>query len=349
MANLSELLPSLIKKIKKYHSLYEKNEMAVREQIVSPILKNLGWDTENPEEVRPNITIEEGIPDYTLIKNEKKILFIEVKNLSIDIEQKGVIRQLANYSFSEGTRYGIATNGVLWFLVRSFQEGTTLADRIIWKVNLIDEESTAILRKISTISKTNIDHIEDLVKKSQILGEIWQSLLNEPAGMIKAIIPEVQLFILQSYSNYQFEEIEIEEFLKEKIEMILSGKSEENYMNDTPMPVIAIWQDKKLQRMILKDEIIEIRNNYEILVNTANWLINNDRLKSSDCPLAIGGGKRFLINTVPEHKNGISFSNPKELSNGLWIETHQAKKQLVDYAYRLLQAFGFSSDILKIE
>lgn len=48
--------------------------MTVREQIINPILRNLGWNPENPEEVQPNVPIEEGVPDYSLIKSENRIL-----------------------------------------------------------------------------------------------------------------------------------------------------------------------------------------------------------------------------------------------------------------------------------
>ena len=142
------------------------------------------------------------MPDYSLIINGKKILFVEAKKLSVDIEQKEVIRQLAKYSFSEGTRYGILTNGAVWLLIRSFEEGTTLTERIVWKTDLENEELPAVMRKITTISKDNIEHIEVLVKKAQILDEIWQSLLDEPEEMIKGLIPVVKSIISQGYANY---------------------------------------------------------------------------------------------------------------------------------------------------
>jgi len=131
MDDLNESLAPIVEKIKKYRSLYEQNEMAVRDQIVNPILRNLGWNPENPEEVQPNVSTEEGIPDYSLIKDGKKNLFVEAKKLGVDVEQREVIRQLAKYSFSEGTKYGVLANGALWVLIGSFEEGTTLTERIV--------------------------------------------------------------------------------------------------------------------------------------------------------------------------------------------------------------------------
>ncbi len=347
MNNLNEVLVKITEKIKKFRSLYEQNEMAVRDQIINPILRNLGWDIENPEEVQPNISIDEGVPDYSLLKNGRIILFVEAKKLGIDIEQREIVRQLAKYSFSEGTKYGVLTNGTIWMLIRSFEEGTTLTERIVWKIDIENEELPAVFRKIVTISKTNIEHIETLVKKSQILDEIWQSFLDEPGEMIKGLIPVVRSIITQGYPTYQFEDTEIEDLLKERIKEIVSGKGGEEIPDEADEE--SLWRGGNPRKMKLKGEIVELRNSYEILINTANWLIKNGQLKSSDCPIGIGGGKRNLINKEPIHKYGDSFRAPKKLSNGLWIETHYSTPSSINYAKRLLEKFGVPSDILVIE
>jgi hypothetical protein len=347
MNNLNEALAPIVEKIKKFRSLYEQNEMAVRDQIVIPILRNLGWDPENPEEVQPNVSTEEGVPDYSLIKNGKKILFVEVKNLRVDIEQRGVIRQLAKYSFGEGTKYGVLTNGVVWILIRSFEEGTTLTERIVWKADLENEELPSVLRKIVAISKTNIEHIEVLVKKGQILDEIWQSLLDEPEEMIKGLMPIVKSIISQGYPDYQFEDTEIEDLLKERVKEIISGPSGEEAPSEPSTETIP-WRGEGPRKMKLKGEVFELRNSFEILVNTANWLIKNGKLKPSDCPV-VAGPKRNLINKEPKHKRGDNFRAPKKLSNGLWIETSYSTAGCIIFAKRLLEKFGVLSDILVIE
>jgi predicted type IV restriction endonuclease len=348
MNNYSELLASLVEKvekIKKFRDLYKQNEMAVRNQIIDPILRDLGWNTENPEEVRPDIHTEGGgFPDYTLLKNGRKILFIEAKNLSVDIKQQKVLQQLANYSFHEGVKYGVITNGAVWILIRAFEEGTTLRDRIIWEVDLENEDLSAAFRKISTLSKTNIENIEVLVKKPQILNEIWQSLLlNKPEEIIKGLIPVVKSMISQSYKDYHFEDEEIESLLKEKIE-IISDRSEEVALTETPVEFVS--QNKKTpQKMKLGDKVFEINNAYEILINTANWLIENGKIKPSDCPIKVVRGKRYLINTQPKHEDGSNFRASKKLSNGLWIEVHYSTADCINHAKRLLKRFGVPSEL----
>jgi len=349
MNNLNEALTPIVEKIKKFRSLYERNEMAVRNQVVNPILRSLGWNPENPEEVQPNVTTEEGVPDYCLVKNGKKILFIETKKLGVDIEQEEkAIRQLAKYSFGEGTKYGVLTNGAVWILIRSFEEGKLLRDRIVWKADLENEELLAVSRKLATISKTNIEDIEVLVNKAQILDKIWQSLLNEPEEMIKGLMPVVKSLISQGYPDYQFEDTEIEDLLKERVKGILSGPYEEEGQFEMPEDHTS-WDGSGPRKMKLGSEVFELHNSFEILVNTANWLIRHGKLKQSDCPVQIARGRRNLINKKPKHTSGKDFTAPKKLSNGLWIETHYSTGTTISYAKRLLEKFGVSPDILTIE
>ncbi|MEO0273357.1 MAG: type I restriction enzyme HsdR N-terminal domain-containing protein [candidate division WOR-3 bacterium] len=367
MNNLSDVLKSIGEKIDKFRHFYEKNEQAVRDQIVSPILRSLGWDPENPEEVQPNVAAVEGIPDYTLMKNGKKILFIEVKKLAIDIKQEEIIRQLAKYSFSEGIKYGVLTNGAIWMLIRSFEEGKTLTERIVWKIDLENEVLSAVIRKMNTISKTNIDQIDVLVKKVQILDEIWQALLDKPEEIIKGLMPVVKSLINQCCPKYRFDDAEIEDLLKERVKEIVSRPLVQETPARIPIKPVSLptkspnkksidfidfidFKGVKFRKMMLKDKVFEIRYNKEILVNTANWLIEIGKLKPTDYPVQVGEmNKRYLINKEPKHPTGRGFDDTNKLSNGLWMETCLSTNTTIRYARLLLEKFGVSPDTLIIE
>ncbi|HEC64137.1 MAG TPA: hypothetical protein ENI23_02455 [bacterium] len=346
MNNLSERLLQIKEKILKFRSEYENNETAVREQVINPILRILDWDPENPEQVKHNVVTDEGIPDYSLIKEGKIILFLEAKKLGLVINDKE-IRQLAKYSFNGGTKYGVLTNGSNWVLIKSFEEGTSLQERIVWKVDLLNEDLLSVVKKLKAISRSNIEHIEILVKKVQTLDEIWKSLVDAPDEIVKGLIPVIKSIIAQGYSSYQFDDNEIEELLREKINGILAPPSQE-------MPAetdnISLVQNERghVQKMKISGEAFELRNSYEILVNTANWLIRKGKLKPSDCPLPIGN-KRNIVNKEPKHRFGDGFRAPKKLSNGLWIETSYSTIGCIDAAKRLLAKFDYSPDTLTIQ
>ncbi len=339
---LKETLEMVVKRMKNYRSFYEQNEMAVRDQIVNPILKALGWNPENPEEVQPNVYTDEGVPDYTLIKNNNKVLFVEAKKLSVDIEQKDVIRQLAKYCFGEGMKYGVLTNGAIWILFRAFQEGTTISERIVWKTDIESDELTASIRRLGTISKDNIDNIDRLIKKFTILDDIWRSLLEKPEEFVRALIPVIEKLIKERYPDYEFDALEIQNFLKERIKELIARTK----VSPAPQPKPPV--EGQPRRMKIGNDVFEIKYSYEILINTAEWLIKKGKLKRSDCPIQIGR-KRYLINTEPKHKYGDKFRAPKQLSNGLYIEVHYSASMCESNAKRLLEWFGFRGDMLEVQ
>ena len=91
-----------------------------------------------------------------------------------------------------------------------------------------------------------------------------------------------------------------------------------------------------------------IKYSYEILTKTAEWLIGQGKLTASGCPIS-SGRRRNIVNTKPSHRDGGDFRAPRQLSNGLWIETHHSTAGCVGYARRLLKRFGYSEDMLEVE
>lgn len=85
----------------------------------------------------------------------------------------------------------------------------------------------------------------------------------------------------------------------------------------------------------------------EILITAAEYLIERGLLKAEDVPIDVTTGPRHLINDEKRHKNGKEFSQPKQLSNGLYIETHISLKDIKVYSRRLLEKFKVFNFIVK--
>lgn len=92
--------------------------------------------------------------------------------------------------------------------------------------------------------------------------------------------------------------------------------------------------------IMIQGDFIKCRFAKDILIKTAEWLISKGYLKEDDIPIDIGGHVRYLINSIPKHKDERRFRDPKKLKNGMYIETHYSFKSCVDYAKRLLEYFG---------
>ncbi|MBA7486613.1 hypothetical protein ES707_22174 [subsurface metagenome] len=104
----------------------------------------------------------------------------------------------------------------------------------------------------------------------------------------------------------------------------------------------------KPRKMIIRSDTYEIRHSYDILVNTAEWLIKKVKLRKENCPI-VSGHKRNLVNFQPKHRYGDSFRAQKKLSNGLYIETHYSTASCINNARKLLERCGYSKNILELK
>jgi len=171
---------NVMSRIGMHRALYEKNEEAVKQHLIGEIMSALGWDWNNPEEVRPEERTEDGRADYALLINGEIVAFLEAKNLSVNvIKRDEPLRQLARYCFSRGVRYGILTNGAKWVVVKAFAEGTSLRDRVLFTVDLEEEPLERAIIKLSLLSKEKIEKLERLAALLTAFEMTYKSLLNE--------------------------------------------------------------------------------------------------------------------------------------------------------------------------
>ena len=137
---------------------------------------------------------------------------------------------------------------------------------------------------------------------------------------------------------------------------ILSPEPEQEISLPINRPITTTESQIKDQTEISKriqigSESYEFSYGNEILVNTANWLIDKGHLKHAECPIKISprAKTRILIGSTPIHPRGNKFVSAKKLKNDLYIETHASIEQIIEYAKRLLEKYGYDPEILKIE
>lgn len=92
----------------------------------------------------------------------------------------------------------------------------------------------------------------------------------------------------------------------------------------------------------------EVRYSKDVLIKTGEWLIDLGKLSVSDCPIE-SGGKRYIVNSKPMHKDGKDFVMPFQLRNGVWIELHNSAERGEKLAKDLLTHFKFPAEILKVK
>jgi hypothetical protein len=344
-----DLVLSIIReRIRQHRRLYEQNEMAVRRQLVEPLLQAIGWDPENPDQVVPNLSTNEGFPDYALVNHRNPVLFVEVKNLREDVEHHQWLSQLMRYAFGEGTPYGVLTNGALWILAASFKARTRPVERIIWKVDIETEVPKSIARKLETLNPERVTMLDSVVEKTRIMDEAWQTLLADSTYVVRGLSPILRNLLAQAYPTASFDSDEVDDYVAEQVDTIAMPGNRIADGTEDNGPLISDNESKTLappKMMMLRGQEIAVRFWSDILLKTATWLVEQKKLTKKDSPI-ISGRQRFLVNDEPVHRRGQEFKNPKQLPNGLWLEVHYSRTACIKHARELLSRYHFDPEDL---
>lgn len=344
----NEFIQSLLAKVSKYREILSQSEEQVRYYIINPLLRKLEWDPENPDLVIPENKTSEGYPDYTLTdpsQDNKKIMIIEVKKLSTGLEQ--YISQLGKYCYSEGTRYGLLTNGTIFVLIKSFEEGLPTEERVIWKLDIESDSLQNVLRTLNLLDRHNIGKLEEIVSKVNNLHKAWDILIENSDTMANAISPALKE-VASKESSFTYDEGEVISFIKEKLEELIypdeESVSETTLTNTKQMP----RDSEKYSRMYLGNEKFDITAANQILINTAEWLIKKGKINEKNIPIP-AGPKRYLLNRENKNMYGGPLPGGKRLINGYWIMLNLSKPDCVIYARKLLTKFGIDPKLLRVE
>ncbi|MEK6590984.1 MAG: type I restriction endonuclease [Nitrospinota bacterium] len=220
---MTEDLISFIDNLKKNLRFSSYSEDQTKMAIVQPILRRLGWDIENVDEVCPEFSVENRRVDYALRLDGRCTVFIEAKKPSEDLESQNHQEQLLDYSFRQGVEIAVLTNGITWLLYLP-RAGGDWKSRKFYTIDIIEQETSNVASKfVDLLSKKNIEsdkalhNAEDIhkgkLKEKAIhdaLPESWNRIIEEPDSLIVELIAERT----ERICSYKPELTEVSKFLK---------------------------------------------------------------------------------------------------------------------------------------
>lgn len=220
--------------ISEHRSTYLSNETAVRDHLINPILNELGWNTRSPKFVLPNAPSDDGkIPDYILLKNGKKMMVVEAKNMSIELSDSKIINQIATYCYTPRIKFGVLTNGIKWLLFNTFQANPN--ERIVWRSDIEKDNIGDIANKLHCISYQQIEQVEQLsaaIYRSEVLESIWNILIKDKNRMVDILLGQIQQKLRHDYPTTPFNNEQIGLFINEKLEVLFCAKNAITETND---------------------------------------------------------------------------------------------------------------------
>ena len=161
-----------------------QTEEATKNAMIMPFLSALGYDVFNPSEVTPELNADIGIKkgekvDYAILRDGKPILLVECKHHTADLA-KTHASQLYRYFSVTDARFGILTNGLVYWFYTDLEAPNKMDAKPFFEFNLLEfKESAADELKKFTKSAFDVNHILTTASELKYTREIKRLLLAQ--------------------------------------------------------------------------------------------------------------------------------------------------------------------------
>ena len=324
--DLNELVGTLKERIEQHKDVLSKNETATRYALIDPLLTALGWDLQDPGQVRTEYRSDDNSDrrrrDYTMFTGEdnaggdkkKPQLVIEAKHLDTPIGDK-IIDQTIGYCVREGIPYFAVTNGSDWEIYKTFGEPhIRIEDRRIVDFKLTAPTQTTVM-KMLWLWRGNFESESPIVPVAPDRPVSQQAATSAPQPAAAAPTPSVQ----QPDRGIPLDKFSPGKGDRPPATLLFPNGTEKN---------IAKW--------------------YEIQTSVVGWLIDTGRLAEADCPVK-GPGGRHLVATSPFKRNDNPFQRPKQIGS-VWVDIDKVASNHIKAAKEILIARNVDlSDVRVVE
>ena len=167
MATLQEALAQVRARIERDKSRH-LNEENTKTSLIGPILRALGWDIEDVDEVHHEYKRRPGDNpvDYALFLKESPRLFIEAKALGHNLDDRRWVNQIMSYAGVAGVEWIVLTDGDEYRIYNS-HAAVPVEEKLFRQVRVSDGEGSSVEQTLSLLAR-------DSIQKDEI-GMLWQA------------------------------------------------------------------------------------------------------------------------------------------------------------------------------
>jgi predicted type IV restriction endonuclease len=372
---MKENLLQAINEIRNDSSLLMLDEASIKSGVVLRLLSLLGWNPFDVTEVKPEYTVESKRVDFSLRINSMNKAFIEVKRPNEDLEPHQ--EQLLGYSFREGVKIAILTNGLTWWFYLPLNEGSWeqrrffTADFAEQPPESIAERIVALLSKANVASGNAVKNAEDLYQSRQrkdilrqALPKAWHKLINDPDDLLVDLLIETT----ERLSGFRPEIGDAQKFLESvshpagldhEVAVARPPKKVERARKQTiqPAPVVSPMSSvpsvpnstgslkhKKILGFSFQGKKYPAKT-WKDLLATVSEVIHQEHPSQFSKVLSIRGSKRIYFS-----QSENQLREPRAIGNsGFYVETHWAADAMTKISYDLLSRFGYQPSDLVID
>lgn len=148
-----------------------QTEEATKNALVMPFISALGYNVFDPTEVTPELNADIGIKkgekvDYAILRDGKPVILFECKHHSVDLGQVHASQLYRYFSVTEA-RFGVLTNGILYWFYTDLEAPNKMDSRPFFEFNMLDIRETAV-EELKKFSKSTFDLDNILTTASQL-------------------------------------------------------------------------------------------------------------------------------------------------------------------------------------
>lgn len=314
---------------------YIHNEETTKTALILPFLRTLGYDVENPAEVKAEYTADIGTKkgekvDLAVLNEGQVNIIIECKPINKTLEKEQLSQLLRYYSVTEA-KLGVLTNGITYQFYGDSKQKGTMDQTPFLEIDLEHLKKSSI-DKLENFTKENFnpeaiaESINELKYKHDIKEILLTELANPSDDLTRTITKEVYDGVVTQNVLKQFRGIikqELQHIIQEKIDKTLQNAMEDN--EDTGITEEPIHD--KNRKIITTPEEIEA---YHIIKSIASEITEPDNItirdKQSYCGILYQDNNRYPICR-------LHFNNPDKLTISLFDKNTSTKGQATEDKY----------------
>ena len=318
-SGLVGVIETLRGRMERHRAALSQSEALTRYALIDPLLRELGWDTADPDLVTPEYTVSGKRADYALLESGSVVVFLEAKRLEENLSNHR--SQVVAYASELGIRYPALTNGNEWEVYDNSQL-VPIEQRRILAVSLTGAPAAVNALQLLLLWRPNLASGEPVAARKPIVGSV-----GVPAQ--PNITPStVQPFVDQPPATPAGGDwVDVSDYTP--------GRK----FGSSPTPTSILFpggEEKSLQswRGVLRE--------------TAEWLVKTGQLTADKCPV-MRGTTTCVVNTTGQHTNGRDFTLSSTLSNGLCLNQRRGNFEVSQSVKALLRQLGITAGAIYIK
>ncbi len=312
LESLLELVETLRGRIDEHGAALRLSEALTRAALIDPLLRELGWDTEDPALVMPEYRLGRGYADYALLNDGRPLIMVEAKKLGTPLQDAA--SQGIGYCIEDGIGYFAVTDGQRWEIYETHKMAP-IFEKLTVRFAITESPAITCLKAMA-LWRPAVEHGSVMPAETPIVG-----------------LEDIQRRLVAESTTLNAANNTVEDGTNTSDWVPLSDLGPQG--GDTPPVEIQFPDNSKvaLGRWNL------------IAVESTRWLYANNYLNASNW--RIQRATRYIVSDAPIHPNGKEFTMPSNVGS-LYVEINYSGLNQVKNARLIIEHAGQDPSQFKV-